>query len=61
MVIEYYIWEPNIAPICVGDGKKKNRQFLRAYKDGFSFSLKDLGSLKGLEIQIEFTNDTHVF
>lgn len=27
----------------------------------FSFSLKDSGSLKGLEIQIEFTSDTSVF
>lgn len=61
MVIEDYNWEPNIAPKCVGDGKKKNRQFLWAYEDGFSFGLKDLGSLKGLEIQIEFTSDTLVF
>jgi hypothetical protein len=51
----------NIGPIVPGNERSVIHRFLQAHKDGFAFSLKDLGSLKDHEIWIEFANDTPIF
>jgi len=40
----------NIGPIVPGNERSVIHRFLQAHKDGFAFSLKDLGSLKDHEI-----------
>jgi hypothetical protein len=47
-------WEFNIGPIVVGMIENMIHQFLWAYKDGFSFSLKDLGSLSAMKFKLNW-------
>jgi hypothetical protein len=54
-------WEPLMGPKLTGRERQQLMQFLRAYMSYFAFSMKELGVLIGLGIQIELVSDTPIF
>jgi hypothetical protein len=54
-------WEPLMGPKLTGGERRWLMQFLRAYMSCFAFSMKELGVLIGLGIQIELAIDTPIF
>jgi hypothetical protein len=54
-------WEPLIGPKLTRGERQQLMQFLRAYRNYFTFSMKELGALIGPSIRIELASDTPIF
>jgi len=54
-------WEPLMGPKLTRGKRRQLTQFLKAYGNCFTFSMKELGALIGLGIRIKFANDTPIF
>jgi hypothetical protein len=54
-------WEPLMGPKLTRGERRRLMQFLKAYRNCFAFSMKELGALIGPGIWIELASDTPIF